>query len=67
MRITIHKQHGVTIEDVGDTPVDIFMHDNRAVSININLDDDDGDDGEDEEPELDPGPCCWVGVLSGRN
>ncbi|NQT12911.1 MAG: hypothetical protein HQ582_09180 [Planctomycetes bacterium] len=62
MRITIHKDHGLTIDDVGDTPVDVFMHDSGSVSVSINPSDEDDDDGGDQEP--DP---CWSDSMLGRN
>lgn len=64
MRVTIHKDHGLTIVCPDETPVDIFMHNDGAVSINISPDEDDGDGDDDGEPDFDP---CWSDTMLGRN
>jgi hypothetical protein len=61
MQITIHKEHGITIEDVGDTPVDIVMRADGTVSVDINFVDGDGDNDDDLEP--DP---YWSDSMLGR-
>lgn len=62
MRVTIHKDHGVTIEDIDDQLVELFVAEGGHISVTINLYDDDGDD--DDEPEPDP---CWSNSILGRN
>lgn len=61
MRVTIHKDHGITIDDIDDQLVELFVAEGGHISVTINPGDDDGDD---DEPE--PGPC-WSDSMLGRN
>lgn len=60
MRVTIYKDHGVTIEDIDDQLVQLFVAENGHISVTINLYDDDDED----EPEPDP---YWSDAMLGRN
>jgi hypothetical protein len=62
MRVTIHKDHGVTLEDIDDQLVQLFVAENGHISVTINCDDDDGDDDDESEPD-----SCWSDAMLGRN